>query len=107
MKSRVRYSLLTIAIPKRDLHHRYHVLIILLAPFELQQIVVGATRFFRKLAANLRSRVVDRALARLRIQKPASCTKDRVRFAAEHPFLAKHFGVSLGCCFKADVEMPG
>jgi hypothetical protein len=75
---------LLIAVSKRNLHERYYRIIALLDPLELQHVVVGATDPIRKVPANQRSRVIDRALARGGIKEFARFAENRVGLSPQY-----------------------
>src|SRR5262249_3761741 len=77
---------LFVSVAKSDLHQRHDGIIALLAALEGQQVIVGAARARRKLAADRRAAVVNRAAAGCGIEKFAGFTEDRIRFSAQYLF---------------------
>jgi hypothetical protein len=75
---------LLIAVSKCNLHEWYYRIIALLDAFELQHVVVSATRPGREVAANQRARVIDGATARGRVKKLTSFAKDRVSLSPQY-----------------------
>ena len=98
-------SVLLLAVLKSNLDEGDNVRVALLLAFKFQQIVIGAARRGRKLAADQRPRVVDRTLACVLIQKRAGLTKQPVSFAAENSFFAGDLGKPLGRDFRRHAKM--
>src|SRR5437867_7605127 len=77
-------SLLTfVAVSKSNLHQRYHSVISLLGPFELQQVIVGAARAARKFPTHFGPRVINRALPLYWIEKLTGFTKNWIGFPSQ------------------------
>jgi len=55
----------------------------------------------------LRPRIIDRALPRFRIQKPAGLAEKRIGFTAQNPFTVVFNGESRGRFFDVEAEMSG
>ena len=81
-----------LAILEGDSYEWEHIRIVLLVALEFYQVIVSAARSGGKLATNLRSRIIDGALARVLIEKGASLAKQPVGLAPENSSLTEYFG---------------
>ncbi len=92
-------------IPEGDLNQWNYIRVILLLPLPLDEIEISTARVIRKLAANVRSGVVNRALPCFLIQEHASLSKQPVRPAPENPLFPIEFREPRPRYFRCDIEM--
>src|ERR1041384_3649824 len=93
-------------IAKRNLHERHDRLVVLMSALKLNQVVISTTRALWIFATDRRPRVIDRATARLRIEKLAGFAEDRIAFAPEHRLVLPHSRVTSLRHFIGDIEVP-
>jgi hypothetical protein len=105
LKAALASGKLFLAVAESDLNQRNNCHIILVNAFELQKIVISTALVLGILLADFRSRMVDRALPRIRIQKVAGLAKDRIGFLAQNAFAAIGLGKALDRGAIIDIEM--